>query len=310
MTSPNLKAKLQVLSSSIIYGFAGIFFVFIKNMNPGTVVFYQLLLGFLVLVAYLALKGELFRLRFRKKRKGLFLLGVCQAGVLISYYAAINYTNVSVSVLLLYTAPIYVSLLSPFLLKERLTPKNIAALLLSLTGVFLVVGPEALFSTGEKNYFFGVLIGLFSGLFYACIILSSRYLRDEYTGLEQLILSTGIALVFLLPYAVKSPGSDLLENLPLILFLGVMITSIGSILYFTGLTQVKAQVASLISLLEPVSAIFCATVLLKDPLSSGTLLGCLLILSSAFLVSFEAESAAAEPQKNSESREAESKMNF
>jgi drug/metabolite transporter (DMT)-like permease len=71
-----------------------------------------------------------------------------------------------------------------------------------------------------------------------------------------------------------------------------MITSIGSILYFTGLVHVKAHNASIISLLEPVSTIFFAYLILKEPVSAETLLGCLLILSSSLLVSLEDENKA------------------
>ncbi|MDD3042358.1 MAG: DMT family transporter [Methanosarcinaceae archaeon] len=310
MKSPHVKANIQVIVSSVIYGFAGIFFVYIKDMAPGPVVFYQLLSGFLVLTAYLALRGELSGLRLKEKRKGLFLLGVWQAGVLVSYYEAIHYTNVSISVLLLYTAPVYVTLLAPFLLKERLTPRNLAALLLSLAGVLIVVGPDALFSSGGKGYLLGVLMGLFSGFFYACIIMTSRYLKDEYTGLEQLFHSTAVALVLLFPYTLKASSAIVFENLPVILFMGVMVTSVGAILYFTGLMHVKAQNASIISLLEPVSAILCAYVLLKDPISSGTLLGCFLILSSSLLVSFEADTSGVEGTEIPESSDPKTGANY
>lgn len=285
-----IKANLQVIAASIIYGFAGIFFLFIKNMASGPVVFYQLLFGFLVLTGYLALRGKLSEIRLKEKRKALMLLGVWHAGVMLSYYTAVSLTSVSISVLLLYTAPFYTLLLAPLLLKEKLNPKNLVALLLSLAGIIIVVGPENLsFAEMEMraNYLFGVLMGLFSGFFYACIILTSRYLKDEYSGNEQLFISTAVTLVLLLPFAFQASPGSVLENLPVLLFLGVAVTSIGSILYFTGLVHVKAQNASIISLLEPVSAIFFAYIFLKDPVSSGTLLGCVLILSSTLLVSLE-----------------------
>ncbi|WP_269849612.1 DMT family transporter [Methanosarcina horonobensis] len=119
--------------------------------------------------------------------------------------------------------------------------------------------------------------------------MTSRYLRDEYSGLEQLFLSTGVTLVILFPFMLQVSSSALLENLPVLLFLGIMITSIGSILYFTGLEHVKAQNASVISLLEPVSAIFFAYLILNDPVSTGTLIGCVLILASSLLMSLEEE---------------------
>jgi drug/metabolite transporter (DMT)-like permease len=286
MEPQQLKANAKVVAASVIYGFSGIFFLYIKNMAAGPVVFYQLLFGFLALIAYMAATGKLSGIRLKGKRKALLLLGIWHAGVMLSYYTAVSFTNVSISVLLLYTAPFYVLLIAPFILKEKPTLKSIAALVISLVGVLVVVGPENLSfgSAGaESGYLFGVLMGLFSGFFYACIILTSRYLRDEYSGLEQLFISTCVTLVLLLPFVRQVSAASLIENLPVLLFLGVTITSVGSILYFTGLVHVKAQNASIISLLEPVSAIFFAYILLKYPISAETLLGCILILSSSLL---------------------------
>ncbi len=285
-----IKANVQVVAASVIYGFAGIFFLYVKDMAAGPVVFYQILFGFLALVVYMAATGKLSDMRLRGKRKALLLLGAWQAGVMLSYYTAVSVTNVSLSVLLLYTAPLYVLLIAPLFLKEKPSGKSLVALIISLVGVGIVVGPENLFSNHaglKSEYLFGVLMGLFAGFFYACIIMTSRYLRDEYSGLEQLFLSTGVTLVLLLFFVKQASTASLLENLPVLLFLGVMITSIGSILYFTGLVHVKAQNASIISLLEPVSTIFFAYLLLKEPVSAETLLGCLLILSSSLLVSLE-----------------------
>ncbi|WP_440955990.1 hypothetical protein ACSAZK_03265 [Methanosarcina sp. Mfa9] len=45
MESRQVKASAQVIAASVIYGFAGIFFVYVRNMAEGPVVFYQLLFG-------------------------------------------------------------------------------------------------------------------------------------------------------------------------------------------------------------------------------------------------------------------------
>lgn len=292
MEPQHIKANVQVIAASVIYGFSGIFFMYVENMGAEPVVFYQLLFGLLALAGYLAVTGKLSGIRLRGKLKSLMLLGAWQAGAMISYYKAVSFTNVSISVLLLYTAPFYVLLLAPVLLDEKHSKKSLVALILSLAGVMIVIGPKNLVSGSETEpgYLFGVLMGLFSGLFYACVTVTSRYLRDEYSGLEQLFISTCVTLVLLLPFVRQAPAAALIENLPVLLFLGVTTTSIGSILYFTGLLHVKAQNASILSLLEPVSAIFFAYLLLKDPISTETLLGCVLILSSSFLASLEEES--------------------
>ncbi len=292
MEPQQIKANAKVIAASVIFGFAGIFFLFVKDMATGPVVFYQFLFGFLALAVYLAVTGKISGIRLKGKRKALLLLGIWQAGVMLSYYTAVSFINVSISVLLLYTAPFYVLLIAPILLKEKPSKKSLAALIISLVGVVIVVGPENLVSgssDGGSGYMLGVLMGLFSGFFYACIIMTSRYLRDEYSGLEQLFISTCVTLAVLIPFVRQASATSLIQNLPVLLFLGVMITSVGSILYFTGLVHVKAQNASIISLLEPVSAIFFAYILFKDPVSTKTILGCILILLSSLLVSLEDE---------------------
>jgi drug/metabolite transporter (DMT)-like permease len=292
MEPQNIRANAQVIIASIIFGFAGIFFLYVKDMAAGPVVFFQLLFGFLALTAYLTTTGKISGIRLRGKRKALMLLGIWQAAVMLSYYTAVSFTNISISVLLLYTAPFYVLLMAPIILKEKPGKKSLIALFISLVGVLIVVGPENLISGYTDvgfGYLFGILMGLFSGFFYACIIMTSRYLRDEYSGLEQLFISSLVTLVVLFPFIWKTTTSSIIENLPILLFLGVMITSLGSILYFTGLVHVKAQNASIISLLEPVSAIFFAYILFKDPISSETLLGCALILLSSLFVSLDDE---------------------
>jgi drug/metabolite transporter (DMT)-like permease len=208
MEPQHIKANIQIIAASVIYGFSGIFFMYVKNMTAGAVVFYQLFFGLLALAGYLAVTGKLSGIRLRGKRKNLILLGAFNAGAMVSYYMAVSLTNVSISVLLLYTAPFYVLLLAPVFLKEKHNKKSLVALILSLAGVVMVIGPKNLISGSgiDPGYLSGVLMGLFSGLFYACVTITSRYLRNEYSGLEQLFISTLVMLLLLLPFVYPQAG--------------------------------------------------------------------------------------------------------
>ncbi len=59
MKPQHIKANAQVIAASVIYGFSGILFMYVKNMTAGAVVFYQLLFGLLALAGYLAVTGKL-----------------------------------------------------------------------------------------------------------------------------------------------------------------------------------------------------------------------------------------------------------
>ena len=71
----------------------------------------------------------------------MLLLGVLNTVTMFAYFSAIRHMGIPVAVLLLYTAPIYVTLLSPLLLKERITLLDMLALTLSISGILLAINP-------------------------------------------------------------------------------------------------------------------------------------------------------------------------
>jgi len=201
---------------------------------------------------------------------------------MLGFFISIKYTTVAIAVLLLYTAPIYVALLSPIILKEPITRHGLAALILAIAGVIMVVQPQTISQDGQV---IGLAAGLVSGLAYACLILTSRKLRNHYTGTVQASWALFITMVIFIPYSMV-PTGVLLDNLLLLIPFG-FIPTIALILYLSGLRHIKAQNASIMGLLEPVSAAIFAYIILSEPISIPTLIGGGLILLGAFLVSRE-----------------------
>nr|QNO47929.1 hypothetical protein DBNCDMDK_00017 [Methanosarcinales archaeon ANME-2c ERB4] len=204
---------------------------------------------------------------------------------MLSYFISVKHTTVAIAVLLLYTAPIYVTLLSPLLLKEPVTRRSLSALVLSMVGVILVIQPGTVFQDMDSMYAIGLLCGLISGLLYACMILTSRYLKSYYTGTAQAAWAIIITLVIFLPYSTAISFGVLLDNLHLLILLGLLPTAAGLTLYFSGLAYVRAQNASIIALLEPASAVVIAAIILSQPITPSVLVGGGLILLGALMVS-------------------------
>jgi hypothetical protein len=65
----------------------------------------------------------------------------------------------------------------------------------------------------------------------------------------------------------------LLDNLHLLMLLGLLPTAASLTLYFSGLAQVRAQNASIIALLEPASAVVFAATIMSQPITSSVLVG-------------------------------------
>ncbi|MCC4768258.1 EamA family transporter [Methanosarcina sp. DH1] len=283
------KHHLELLVACVIYGTVGIYMQQLEDMSIGSIIFYRILFGLTALLFYLAISGNLGQLALKRKKKYLLLLGVFYVSQMFSYYSAIRYLGASSAVLLLYTDPIYLTILSPLLLGEKNTGKTILALFLGLIGIFYITRPEGGFEQLEfgSSYLKGVLFGLIGGLFSSGVIISVRYLRDEYNGLTQLFWQSAISLFFLSPFAVSVPRDTLTTNLPVLVLFGVLITGIGAVFYIRGVAGVNAITGSLLTLLEPVSCIFFDYTVLGSPIHSGMLIGCVFILAGAIVISLD-----------------------
>lgn len=283
------KHHLELLTACIIYGTVGIFMTWLNDMSVGSIIFYRVIFGLSAILCYLAITGNLSQLALKQKKTYLLLLGTLYVAQMFSYYSAIRYLGASSAVLLLYTDPIYLTFLAPLLLGEKNTEKTIFALFLGLIGVFYVTRPAGGFEHLEygSDYLKGVLFGLFGGLFSSGVIISVRYLRDEYNGLTQLVWQSAISLVFLSPFALSTPLDVVAKNLyPLMLF-GILITGVGAVFYIRGVAGVSAITGSILTLLEPVSCIFFDYTVLGSQVHSGMLVGCFFILAAAIVISLD-----------------------
>jgi drug/metabolite transporter (DMT)-like permease len=282
----SFKPYSEVITGSIIYGTIGVFLDRVQDMSVGSVLFGRLFFGLCMIFFYLLLRGNLEQLRLGRNRKYLLLLGFLNSVTGICYFSSIRYSGISTAVLLLYTAPVYVNLLAPSILGEKNGSKSFLPLTLSVLGVLLIARPGEILlslSTGS-NFIKGLFFGLLSGLSFGITIITIRYLRHDYTGISQTFWLTGVSLLFMLPSAFLTPVSVFLTNLNTLFLFGLTIT-FAAILYLKGISGIKAQIGSILALLEPVSGIFFDTTILKSPLYISTFLGCLLILTAAYLVS-------------------------
>lgn len=282
----SFKPYSEVIMGSIIYGTIGVFLDRVQDMSVGSVLFSRLFFGLCMIFFYLLLSGSLEQLRLGRNKKYLLLLGFLNSVTGTCYFSAIRYSGISTAVLLLYTAPVYVNLLAPSILGERNNSKSLLPLVLSVLGVLLITRPGEILvslSTGS-DFIKGLFFGLLSGLSFGTTIITIRYLRHDYTGISQTFWLTGVSLLFMLPSALLTPASVFFRNFNTLFLFGLTIT-FASILYLKGISGIKAQTGSILALLEPVSGIFFDTAVLKSPLYISTFLGCVLILTAAYLVS-------------------------
>lgn len=273
----------EIIIASVLFSLAGILAKTITGMPAQSIIFYRVSLASIIFFIALLISGNLTRIRLKNKKRYLVLFSILQMLTMLAFFESVLEASVSAAVLLLYTAPVYVTVLSPVLLKESLTGKGLTALVLSVTGILLIIEPGKLDFSG---YSIGILAGIISGVTYAFEIMTSKYISRTYSGYTQAFWSFIIAMLILLP-AGYVPFEVVLDNLAALILLAIFPTILAVSLYFNGLKKVRASSASILGLLEPLSAVILAVIILDEKISITVLIGGALILTGAALVTGE-----------------------
>lgn len=194
---------------------------------------------------------------------------------------------IAIAVLLtLCLAPIIVALFSSWLLGEKLTPSLIIALGFALTGTALLVGVSAVDAIASINALIGILLALTSAFAYAIVVLCSRALAGRCHPLQSLTISFSTAAVILLPFAFLN---GLAITYPIIgwallLYLGLVPTVFAYLLFLSAIRQTTATVASITTLLEPLTSTILAWWFFHEQLGLFGLWGGLLLLVAMLLL--------------------------
>ena len=203
----------------------------------------------------------------------------------ILLFEAYRHTTVATATLCYYMAPVLVILVSPLLLKERLTPRRLGCVAVALLGM---VGVSGVIEGGlpAADEAVGILLGLGAAALYASVMLTNQKLRDISAN-DRTVTQLGIAAVLLLPYCLlaEKPDFAALEwpALLLLITVGVLHTGIAYWLYFGSMQGLKAQTVAIFSYLDPVVAVLLSVTVLREPLGVTGYIGAVLILGAALV---------------------------
>ncbi len=273
----------EIITAAVLWGTAGIFVKMINGMTALSIIFYRMTLAFIILMVFFSLSGNLKKLRLKDNKFFLLLFSVLQITTMLTFFISIMEASIPIAVLLLYTAPLYVTAFSPVLLKERQTGKIWLALGLSIAGIILIIEPGKIeFSMN----FVGIIAGILSGISYAFQIMTSRHISKSYSGYSQAFWSFIIAMVLLAP-AAAVPADIVIGNSIYLLLLAIFPTIFAISLYFNGLNRVRAANASILGLIEPVSAVILSVLILHESITVPVILGGALILAGGIIVTRE-----------------------
>lgn len=275
----------------------GIISIFVNQLriigfNSMQVVSIRVLFSALVLVFYLLIKDRQ-QLKIKLKDIPLFI-GTGVGSIIFfnyCYFEAIDIIGgASIPALLLYTAPIFVMILSVILFKEKITKKKLISLVMTFLGLALVTGA---FSSSDKISIFALLLGLGSGLGYALYSIFGKFLVDKYSAITITTYTFVIATIFSVPFSEIVQNLDLLispKGILSALALAVVSTVLPFLLYTKGLYGMEAGKASILATVEPFVATIVGVLFFKETMTSFKIIGMLLVLLAIIILNVNKKS--------------------
>jgi len=215
------------------------------------------------------------------------LVGVAYAATMILYVTANKLTTAANAIFLQSTAPMYLLLLGPLLLREKIRPRDLSCTAAMVVGVVLLfVGAEPPIGTAPDPVR-GNIMGAFCGLSWALIILGLRWLgrtadRSDHHDPAGAAVVAGnlLACLICLPMALpveRASAGDWFT----VTYLGVLQIGVAYIALTRGVRHVPALEAALLLLLEPVLATVWAWLIHAEQPGPWCLAGCLIILAAS-----------------------------
>ena len=280
-----MSSKLTFILSMAIFGTIGLF-VRLIPLPSSIIALTRAVVGTFFLLVLLACKREKPDwLAIRRNIKILIISGAAIGFNWILLFEAYRYTTVAIATLCYYFSAIFVIVASPFVLREKLTPRKISCSFAALVGIILVSG---VIDGGSGSFSLtGVLLGLGAAVLYASVIVLNKKLSGI-SSLDTTISQLGAAAAVLLPYVLLSEDIAQIavldaSGLLLLLAIGIVHTGIAYAMYFSSLQKIKAQTAALFSYLDPVIALLLSIFVLKEGMTVIGLTGAVIVLGAMLL---------------------------
>lgn len=282
------KAYLQIIAAAALWGCIGLFLKLLTAAGLTSmqgvalrsvvgVVFYGLFLFFTDRTALFIVPRDWYYF---------FGTGVCSLLFFNwCYFSAITRSSMSVAAVLLYTSPVFVTLMSALFFREKITPVKTAALAVTFAGCVLVTG---LFPLGRETVSLPVLLfGLGSGFGYALYSIFGKFVLKKYSPATVTFYTILFCALFSLPISGLSANPAPLGDWRAwagALGVGVLCCALPYHLYTTGLRDAEPGRAAILATIEPFVAAGLGILLFHEAVTPWKLLGMAAILGAVILL--------------------------
>jgi len=260
----NLSGPLFIFIAAILWGLDGILRRTLFDLPPVTIVFFEHLIGLILISPFLirAWKGE----RLTRVEWGVMGLISLFSGVLGTIFFTtallqVNFIQFSIVFLIQKLQPIFATTTAWLLLKERITKRYVLWAALALGAGYFVTFPGGVVNFGEGGaYVWAALYALMAAILWGSATAFSRYVllghsNTFITGLR-FLLTVPIALFFVFAFGAAPSLTQVSASQLGTLVLIALSTGMAALwLYYRGLKHTRASITTIIELTFPMVAI-------------------------------------------------------
>jgi drug/metabolite transporter (DMT)-like permease len=244
-----------------------------------------LVLGVALLRSRVKLRATVGRdlLAVRAEWRRFALIGLVTALHFFFYAYSLEFTTIAHSLAIMYTAPIFVALLSRLMFAEPLSIRKWLGVVVAVLGVAVLSGFEPNFT---RRMLIGDLLALGSAITFAIYSIAGRGQRERYPLLVYAGSVYILAALWLLPVAAvaHTPGSFNWLAVASIVGLGVFPLACGHTLYNAALRRLNATYVNLIATQEVLGGVLLGALLLREIPSFNSIIGGLITIGGILLV--------------------------
>jgi len=263
--------------------------VLAQNVGPFSASFLRFLTAsfFLILITW-KIEGSFPAIR-KKQIFPVILLGL--TGVFaynVFFFKGLRLIDAGRASIIIANNPIFITLLSWLIFRERLTLLKFAGVLISVTGAVIVI------SRGNLNGIINGGLGLGEFFIFCCVaswICYSLIGKTVMTDLSPLASVTYSAIIgtacLFVPAIFEGMLNDwrhyMVSEWISIFYLGFFGTVLGFVWYYEGIKKIGPTRASLFINFVPIFAIILAFLILKEPITLSLFIGTIFVCSGVYL---------------------------
>lgn len=235
-----------------------------------------------VVILFFVMRRRGFKTVKKEHKKMFFAVGFVGYFCGIAFQLAGNdLVDASLSSLINSLNPVVIPIIAAIFLNEKITVKTCISILLSVIGIYIILG------VGGNASFWGIIINVLSLLFWSASCCMVRGISKDYDPIQITLYAMAIAVCFAIPagaYSIIKEGCTLSVNgIISVLYIALVCTALSHVFWNRALNLLPATTCSLFYPIQPLTSAVLAVALLGEKITVSFVVGAIIICAGVLV---------------------------